>query len=341
MEVRQTGPTSGEVVWSWSSWDHLIQDRYPEKPNYGVVADHPEKINLNTGDNRSDWLHFNSVRYNAKRDEVLVSTHNLDEIFVISRTSAEIVYRWGNPVNYQQGSVADEKLFGQHDARWLDADGTRISVFNNGINRFNSTPKNYSTVEEIIPPIKGDGTYDRNPNTAFGPAAPVWKYPTTPNAQYFATNISGATRMPNGNTLTCLGPQGVFIEVTSQGDEVWRYVSPVGNMGPVKQGQVPRNTMIFKIYRFGPDHPALAGRTLPKQGKLEDGPLRVEDDVIPTSSIQVDILSHRVNVSVFIGMRVRIDAYDLAGRWLGIVVDEELSPGTHVFEAPAGTYFAQ
>lgn len=341
IEVKQTGPSSGEVVWSWSSWDHMIQDRYPDKPNYGVVADHPERLNINIGGDRSDWLHFNSVRYNAQRDEILVSTHNLSEIFVISRATTDIVYRWGNQANYKQGSIADQKLFRQHDARWLDAEGTRILIFNNGANRFETTPKNYTTVEEIMPPLSADGKYDREQNVAFGPASPIWKYPSIPNAQYFATNISGATRTPNGNTLTCLGPQGVFVEVTSQGEEVWRYVSPVGNMGPVRQGQVPRNTMVFKIYRYGPDHPALAGKTLNKQGKLEDGPLSVEDDRIITTTTRVDILSHRVHVSVLIGMRMHMDAFDLAGRWLGTVVDGELAPGTYVFDAPPGTYFAR
>ena len=35
---------SAEVVWAWHFHDHIVQDRDPEAPNYGVVADHPERI---------------------------------------------------------------------------------------------------------------------------------------------------------------------------------------------------------------------------------------------------------------------------------------------------------
>jgi len=42
IEVKPTGPTSGEIVWEWHVWDHLIQDYNSSKANYGVVADHPE-----------------------------------------------------------------------------------------------------------------------------------------------------------------------------------------------------------------------------------------------------------------------------------------------------------
>ena len=47
VEIRPTGPKTGEVVWEWRSWDHLIQDRDRTKPNFGKVADHPERIDLN------------------------------------------------------------------------------------------------------------------------------------------------------------------------------------------------------------------------------------------------------------------------------------------------------
>jgi hypothetical protein len=35
VEVKPVGKTSGEIVWSWHIWDHLIQDLDPEKEGYG------------------------------------------------------------------------------------------------------------------------------------------------------------------------------------------------------------------------------------------------------------------------------------------------------------------
>lgn len=46
-EIRPSGSTEGEIVWEWHSWDHLIQDFDAEAEGYGVVANHPERIDIN------------------------------------------------------------------------------------------------------------------------------------------------------------------------------------------------------------------------------------------------------------------------------------------------------
>lgn len=335
IEVRRTGPSSGEVVWSWSSWDHMIQDVDPAKPNYGVVADHPERIDINAGGTRSDWLHANSVRYNAKRDEVMISIHNLNEIWIISRKTGDIVYRYGNPANYKSGTTQEQTLFGQHDARWLDADGTRLTIFNNGMGRVGAVG---SSVDEIVLPLKPDGTYLRESGKPFGPAKPIVVYPKTLSNQFFGQNISGATRMPNGNTVSCLGPSGTFIESTPEGKEVWRYVNPVTNTGIAPQGQTPRNNMVFKIYRYGLDYPAFAGKTLVSRGRLEDGPLSVADsEGSRRSDYLVDPVNHRVVFRLESEQPVTIDAYNVLGQLLETSTEEVLPPGVHVRAVPHGT----
>ena len=64
VEVKQTGPREGEVVWQWNSWDHLIQDFDKSKDNFGKVAEHPELIDVNLNPRpRTDWMHSNAVAY--------------------------------------------------------------------------------------------------------------------------------------------------------------------------------------------------------------------------------------------------------------------------------------
>ena len=51
VEIKPTGKTTGEVVWEWHAWDHLIQDQDSSRANYGEVAAHPELVDLNFGRN--------------------------------------------------------------------------------------------------------------------------------------------------------------------------------------------------------------------------------------------------------------------------------------------------
>ncbi len=56
IEIHPTGKTTGEVVWEWHVWDHLIQDRDPARANYGEVAAHPELIDINFGESYGSEL---------------------------------------------------------------------------------------------------------------------------------------------------------------------------------------------------------------------------------------------------------------------------------------------
>ena len=49
VEIRPTGKETGEVVWEWHVYDHLIQDRDSSRANYGQVSAHPERIDINFG----------------------------------------------------------------------------------------------------------------------------------------------------------------------------------------------------------------------------------------------------------------------------------------------------
>lgn len=46
-EIKPIGTDDVEIVWEWHSWDHLIQDFDPDAVGFGVVADHPERIDIN------------------------------------------------------------------------------------------------------------------------------------------------------------------------------------------------------------------------------------------------------------------------------------------------------
>ena len=84
----------------------------------------------------------------------------------------------------------------------------------------------------------------------------VWEYRAKPTYTFFSPHISGAQRLPSGNTLICEGQWGRLFEVTPEGEIVWEYVSPF--MGPDRAGD-PSNE-VFRAYRYAEDSPQIRNR---------------------------------------------------------------------------------
>lgn len=289
VEVEPIGTDSGNVVWEWNSWDHLIQDYDSGKDNFGVVAEHPELININYGaQNQSDWLHINSVDYNPIFDQIVLSVHRTNELWVIDHSTTtleaaghtggnsgkggDLLYRWGNPEAYDSGYPADQMFFGQHDAQWITegSDEGKLMVFNNGRNRTQTL--SYSSIDIIDPPVDIAGIYtEPTAGESFLPSELFWSFNEDPPTDFYSMNISGAQRMPNGNTLICEGAKGHLFEVNSTGDVVWDYQTPVGPNGPVEQGATVTGNgkMIFRAYRYGPDYAGLNGHDLTPGNTVE------------------------------------------------------------------------
>ncbi len=229
------------------------------------------------GELHADWFHTNSIAYDAAQDQILLSTPHLCELWILdhsttssdakghaggrSGTGGDLLWRWGNPKNYGAGSNRDQKLFYQHDAKWI-ADGLpgagHVLLYNNGAGRPDGS---YSSVLELALPRGADGRYALTPFLAAGPAAPLWSYSGTAPGDLFSAYISGAQRLPNGNTLICEGQDGRVLEVTAAGQIVWEYLHPFGELDP-GDGQPKTPHALFRATRIAVDHPGLAGKKL-------------------------------------------------------------------------------
>lgn len=300
IEIEPSGTDGGEIVWEWVIWDHLIQDYDSTKDNYGVVADHPELLDINfvntdiNNPGEADWLHFNAIDYNPVLDQIIVSSQRLSEIYIIDHGTTteeaashsggrygqggDFLWRWGNPQVYDQGTIDDKKLWSQHDAHWIPAgrqDGGKIMVFNNGDHRI---PFHYSSVDIIVPPINPIGDYAITPGTAFGPVDPEWTYTSDLKTDFYSGFISSAKRLPNGNTLVCEGADGRIFELNWNKDIVWEYVNPMYSDGTLEQGQeIPWNgwthmNATFRAKRYAADFIGFAGRDLSPKGTVERNP---------------------------------------------------------------------
>ena len=227
-EIKQTGPTTGEVVWKWRVWDHLLQTTDASKPNYYASAlDHPELLNINYN-LKKDWIHMNGIDYNPITDQIAVSSHNLNEWYIIDHSTSmeeaashsgglsgkggDILFRWGNPASY--GASGTSILNVTHDAHWIP-EGTpnagRLVGFNN-----KGVSSTKSSVDQIILPSNGYN-FDRTPGEAFAPST----YTERHASSGFTSNMGNSQQLPNGNMLVCLALSGVVYEINSAGTQLW------------------------------------------------------------------------------------------------------------------------
>jgi hypothetical protein len=280
VEIQPVGLNGGNIVWEWHVWDHLVQDFDNTKPNYGTVASSPQLLNINFSATSNtttgqDWIHMNSIDYNASLNQILVSSHSFDEIWIIdhsttttqaashtggnSNKGGDLLYRWGNPQAYNNGTIANQKFFGQHNAHWIESGlpyQNQIMIFNNGNGR---TGGNYSTIEIINPPVSG---FTYSTTLPYLPSSTSWIYNAGNMYSLYAQNISGAEQLSNGNVIFANGPSGIFKEISSTGTVLWEYVNPLNNSGIINQGTAPTQNLAFRCSFYPSNYAGFASQTL-------------------------------------------------------------------------------
>jgi hypothetical protein len=288
-KIIEIDPADDSTIWEWDSWDHMVQEYDEDQDNYAVVADNPQLININyIGDEveyAADGIHMNSVDYNADLDQIVVSSRNYSEFWIIDHSTStdeaaaheggdqgkggDILYRWGNPQTYDMGDSGDQKLFFQHDANWVDddyTDGGQIMVFNNQAGYNDGV--DYSTANVIDTGVTSDGSYNLDDDGTYGPDEFTWSYEAEDQTDFYAANISSSRRLPNDNTLITEGTTGRMFEVTYDGEMVWEFINPVDETGVVEQGETPSKNYVFRALRYSPDYVGLDSYDLTSSGDL-------------------------------------------------------------------------
>lgn len=260
--IFEINPQTDAVVWEWHVSDHLIQATDPDLPNYGEIAEFPRRINLNYHDvpRVTDTIHMNSVAYNSDSDLIIVSVRSFSEFWVIDHnlttedargTQGDLLYRWGNPATYGQGTDNDRTLFYQHDARWVDDSQaeSQLTVFNNGTR---STQQSH-VIEFSFP-------REWMTNNSFNPPEILWES----TLDVFAINMSGGQYLPNSNILITLAPDGRFVEINRDNEIVWEYINPIYQLND----DVAENR-VFRATFYPADFVGFEGKTLQPLGELE------------------------------------------------------------------------
>ncbi|WP_317896707.1 aryl-sulfate sulfotransferase [Aurantibacillus circumpalustris] len=289
IELQPIGKNEANIVWEWKVWDHLIQDFDKSLPNYGLVADNPQRININfLASSDEDWLHFNSIDYNEQLNQILISNRNFSEIFILDHSTTtveassnkggkqnkggDLLFRWGNPMSYKRGNPEIQTFFNQHNARWIKKglkDEGKIIVFNNGLNRPGEL---HSTVDIINPQIDDKNNYQLSSGLTYLPEKPYSQYGEDETNGFYSSNVSSAQRLSNGNTLICEGENGRFFEIDKSGDVVWAYINPIGLFKILQNGSHPDKNQVFRCFLYEPSYPGFRGNQLRLGKTIEINP---------------------------------------------------------------------
>jgi len=300
----------GNIIWEWWTFDHVVQDKNPDWPNYGIIAANPGKLDLNWGNGvNRDFIHGNSLDYNETLDQIVINASVQSEFWVIDHKNTfipgdtegsiklaagpkgDILYRWGNPSvsdhgkepSYFEGRSFEghQQVHFTHDIQWikpgLQGEGHFI-LFDNGFRRAGATR---SAVVEVNPydgPPE-NGVYISQMEAGYEKDGiskqMVWSFSSVENNSFYSQHISGCQRLPNGNTLVCAGRHGHLFEVTENREVVWEYINPmVGSEFaegiPLKILKDGQVNTVFTCQRYGPDYPGLEGKDLTPRGPITE-----------------------------------------------------------------------
>tara|TARA_R110002050_G_scaffold18755_7_gene54447 strand:+ start:6716 stop:8011 length:1296 start_codon:yes stop_codon:yes gene_type:complete len=222
--IIEIDPNTNEIVWEWHAKDHLIQDYDLNKANYGVIAENPQKIDLNyVSNDKGDIMHANGLSYDTAKDVIYLSVNFYSEVWVIDHSSSkeqaatssggnynkggDIIYRFGNPEAY--GNIGTRLFRNNHFPNILKGSNLgKMLIFTNGAELLQST------VYELVLPstFNLQAGVDNEPEVS-------WSF-TDPDL--YSPKVSGAVDLPNGNRLITEGDFGLW-EVSDSGEVLWKF----------------------------------------------------------------------------------------------------------------------
>ncbi len=363
IELEPSGQHEANIVWQWRFEDHLIQEFDDTKPNYGMVIEHPELIDLNyINGNPGDFTHVNAVDYNASLDQIIISPRHLNEIMIIDHSTTteeaashsggnsgvggDLMWRWGNPAGYQQGTIEDQKLFLQHDSKWVEEgylDEGKISVFNNG-----GDLSDVFSFVHLISPVFSNGAYQKEANT-FLPNDFEWSWNgIIMGDTVYEPSKSGVISLPNGNLVLCETSKGRVSEITKTGEHLMTYINPVGNIIYSQYDEIDVNANpTFRAEKYPKDHPAFDGRDMSPQGIIEDinsnseacALLQINEEIEREGvHIKNPVLMNQIQFDHFIS-NTNIMIFDIQGRLVfemdsfsGNSINVSLSPAVYLIK---------
>ncbi|MBW1996636.1 MAG: aryl-sulfate sulfotransferase [Deltaproteobacteria bacterium] len=243
-EVGREGKLLG---FQWHAAEHFEEFGFDDTAKKAIY----ECRNFDKKKGFSDWLHLNSASYLGQNslydktgderfrpENIIISSRSANFVAIIDFGTGRIVWKLGP--DCAEGSPEHRlgQIVGQHHAhmipRGLPGEG-HILLFDNGGKSGYGGPEGYPRYRrEYSRVIEFDPTTFEL----------VWQYGAERGKEHFFSHfISGAQRLPNGNTLITDGANGRIFEVTREKQVVWEFLAPAqGGFG----------NKVYRAYRVPP-----------------------------------------------------------------------------------------
>ncbi len=250
---------AGNKVWEWKATDHFDEIPFTEIEKMAMYKFPNIQRTLPKG--VGDWLHINCASYLGPNkwydagderfnpNNIIIDSREANFMAIISKETGKFVWMVG-PDFSNAGNIG--QVIGPHHThmipKGLPGEGN-IMVFDNGgwggygapnilsPKGIKTMRRDYSRVVEFDPiTLEVQWKFD----------AEDMKFRMPSDGSYFySALVSSAQRLPNGNTLITEGGSSRLLEVTSDGEIVWEYVSPY-----YKKNSDIKATFIYRAYRL-------------------------------------------------------------------------------------------
>ncbi|WP_031513797.1 aryl-sulfate sulfotransferase [Desulfofalx alkaliphila] len=247
----------GDILWEWVCSDHFEELGFSEAAKNIMHRD--PNIRL-TG--KGDWMHINSMSvlgpnkwYDAgderfHPDNIIWDSRETNIVAIICKKTGKIVWKIGPDYDTSPQLKELGWIIGPHHAhmipRGLPGEGN-ILIFDNGGWAGYGAPHPSSPTGRKVALRDYSRVLEFDPTTLkivwqYTPAEAGFIMPHDAN-RFYSPFISGAQRLPNGNTLITEGSGGRIIEVTKDHEIVWEYISPYW-------GEKLNINMVYRAYRL-------------------------------------------------------------------------------------------
>lgn len=346
--VIEVDRNTGDIIWLWDISDHVIQERDPSAGNYGSVYDHPELINMDAV-STADWTFqesfmINGMDYHPGLDQIVLSVRKMSEVMIIdhSTTTAEaaghaggsagkggdILYRWGNPQNYNRGNQSDRYLYYQHNPNWIryGAHKDKMIIYNNGLFRPGAA---FSTAPIIDTGVDAEGQYTLAADQPHVPDDPLAEYTMQyPGVSFYSGYTSAARVIDNGNVLITVGGDDECFELTPDGEILWSY-------------RLFQSPLTFRVEKYPLDYPAFDNRDLTPSTDIPLGPASClfsdTDDIVQDEAHIYMSSADQLQVDLSTPRSYMLTIIDMSGQEI-MQVDHSVSGSYDVSLLPTGLY---